>query len=654
MKRALWVFLVSLAAAACAETVGTPASTRTPGEFTLEEFVSTSSLVDGAVPDWSPDGTTILFLGRDTLWTVAADGGDPQAIPAEGVTNPAYSPDGEWIGYVSSVSGDGQELWLRSLSEQRAVQLTDLGARTLAWSWSPDGRHIAFSNSLRGNYDIYTVSVPGGQVKRLTTDTRYDVQPTWTPDGSGIVFVRMDQWWIHHDVIAIDAATGAGERVIVSDRDWMDYRTGQEFGPGQVSPRGDLVLFRSYRSGWINWWLAPMEGGEPRPLAPEAADQSSQKPFRGYARWSPDGARVAYTSNLKGRQILRVASVDDGAVRTLFAPEMGLVANPAWSPDGSRIAFTFDTPAQVPDLFVMDAAGGEPTRLTRSLPDPALADAFFLPERVSYENDGLTIHSYLFRPPGAPPPGGYPAIVWVHGGPSSQFEDGWRRHADAHYFIKHGYAVLAPNIRGSSGFGWEHEEANNGCWARCDLDDVVAGARYLGTLPDINGDRVAVTGVSYGAYLSFAAEHLRPGRVPGRRAPAGGIRQPHSAGGERVGAGQHQHVSVRAWPAGGEPRDLPAGVPHAFRAGCGAAHAHHRRRGRRADARVRHRGRPLLQAGHLRAVRGRCGPRRAARVDAEDAGLPGSTREGGRGSLAVVAATADRPETRGAPAGESR
>ena len=510
MYRALWMALVPLLATACTEPGPTQRDSRAPGDFKLEEYVSLSSLVDGAVPDWSPDGSTILFSGRGSLWTIAAAGGTPQAIPGEGAGSPAFSPDGKWIGYVSSASGDGQELWLWSLAEQRAVQLTDLGARTLAWSWSPDGQAIAFSNSLRGNYDIYTVSAPDGHIKRLTTDTRYDVQPTWTPDGSSIVYVRMDQWWIHHDVIAIDAETGAGERIIVSDRDWMDYRTGQEFGPGQVSPRGDQVLFRSYRNGWINWWVAPMDGGEPSPVAAEEADQSSQKPFRGYARWSPDGGSVAYTSNLRGNKVLRVASIDDGTVRTLFAPEMGLVANPAWSPDGSRIAVTFDTPRHIPDLFVVDVASGDTTRLTHSMPDASLAEAFFLPERVSYEKDGLTIHSYLFRPAEPPPPDGYPAIVWVHGGPSSQFEDGWRRLWEAHYFVKHGYAVLAPNIRGSSGFGWEHEQANNGCWARCDLDDVVAGAEFLGTLPDMNGDRVAVTGVSYGAYLSFAASTFAP------------------------------------------------------------------------------------------------------------------------------------------------
>ena len=510
MHRTLWMVLVPLLATACTESGGTPPPSRAPGDFTLEEIVSMRSLVDGAVPDWSPDGSSILFLGRDTLWTIGAEGGTPQAIPAQGVGSPAYSPDGEWIGYVSSASGNGQELWLWSLSERRAVQLTDLGARTLSWSWSPDGDRITFANSLRGNYDIYTVSVPDGNVQRLTTDTRYDVQPTWAPDGSTIVFVRMDQWWVDHDVIAIDAAAGSGERLIVSDRDWMDYRTGQEFGPGQVSPRGDLVLFRSYRNGWINWWLAPMAGGEPRPLAAEEADQSSQKPFRGYARWSPDGGSVVYTSNLRGNQVLRVASVDNGAVRTLFAPEMGLVANPAWSPDGSRIAFTFDTPRDIPDLFVVDVASAEIERLTHSVADASLAEAFFEPERVSYMNDGLTMHSYLFRPADPPPPEGYPAIVWVHGGPSSQFEDGWRRHWEAHYFVKHGYAVLAPNIRGSSGFGREHEQANNGCWARCDLDDVVAGAEFLGTLPDMNGDRVAVTGTSYGGYLSFAASTFAP------------------------------------------------------------------------------------------------------------------------------------------------
>ena len=97
MRRAVWVALVPLLVAACAEADQPPdalRNSRTPGDFALEEYLSLSSMVDGAVPDWSPDGSEILFVGRGTLWTVPSQGGIPQAIPAQAVTDPRYSPDG--------------------------------------------------------------------------------------------------------------------------------------------------------------------------------------------------------------------------------------------------------------------------------------------------------------------------------------------------------------------------------------------------------------------------------------------------------------------------------------------------------------------------------------------------------------------------------
>lgn len=485
--------------------------TRAPGDFNLEELASARSMVDGGVPAWAPDGATIVFLGRSRLWTVSSDGGVPQGLPVEDARSFEYSSDGRWIAYVAG-GGNAQEIRLWSVGERRSRQLTDLGARINSWSWSPDSKRIAFSSALKGSFDIYTVQVPGGEVRRVTSDARFDVYPTWAPDGGTILYVRLDDRWVDHDVIAVNAESGAGARTVVEDRDFFDYRVGAEFGPAQVSPRGDLVLFRSHRSGWLNWWVVPLQGGKPRPIAPEQADQNAQKPFRGYARWSPDGRAIAFTSNQNGTHHLRVVDVNGGEPRTLVAPAIGVVANLAWSPDGSRIAFTLDDPRQPMDLRSVKVATGEVTRLTQSLQDPSLERALFPPEKVSYPSTAdLTIHAYLYRPPGAAPSRGHPALIWIHGGPTSQFDDSWGRHWEAHYFVKHGYTVLLPNIRGSSGYGRAFEKGNDGCWGRCDMEDVVAGVKYLRTLAGVDADRVAVTGTSYGGFMSIAAATFASG-----------------------------------------------------------------------------------------------------------------------------------------------
>ncbi len=516
MKRSLvaGITVVALTAVGCAVP---EQQSRAPGDFTLDELLAVSSLVGDAVPDWAPDGSRIAVVGGGQLRTgqiriLDVETGALTKLPVRNPAGPKYSPDGRWLAYTAPGSVGGTELWLWSLAEQRALQLTDLGVRLNSWRWSPDGSRIAFSSMLRGAFDIYTVEVRDGAIKRLTADTCYEVQPSWTPDGRTILFVRLDEFWRDHEVIAIDANTGGGARTVVRDTDFFDYAIGAEFGPAQVSPRGDLVLFRSHRSGWLNWWLVPLAGGEPWQLAAEEADQSSQKPFRGYAQWSPDGQHVLYTSNLNGTHVLRVASVDGGEPRTLVVPELGIAANPTWSPDGRRIAYTLTDPRRPMDLYVMDLETGEVTRLTRSLEDESLAGALFVPQKVSYPStDGFTIQAYLYRPTTSPPPGGHPAIVWVHGGPTSQFDDSWRRHWSLspgwqpHYLVKHGYAVLEPNVRGSSGYGLEFEKANAGCWGHCDMEDVVAGVDYLESLPDISGERVGVAGTSYGGYMTIAA-----------------------------------------------------------------------------------------------------------------------------------------------------
>jgi len=493
-----------------AQELSEPPQVRGPGEFTLEELLDVASQVGQGVPVWSPDGGTLTVAGRGRLWTVPVDGGEPEALPLERASSPAWSPDGSVMAFLSPTP-EGNEIWVwRPDGAEEARPLTRLGSRIDFFSWSPDGSHLAFHGYRYGSPDIFTVEVDSGRVRRLTSDRLWEVYPTWTPDSRQVVFVRMDERWVDHDVWVVDAHGGEPRRV-VRDREFFDYRRGQEFGPAQVQPGGDLVLFRSHRSGWLNQWLVPLGGGEPRPLWSEEADHNAQKPFRGYAAWSPDGGRVAFTSNLNGTHVLRVADVATGEVETLVEPEMGIVANAAWSPDGGWIAYTLDTPRTPEDLWVVDVASGEERRLTWSLDDPGLEDALFLPEKVTYPStDGLTIPAYLYRPPGVEAQDPAPAIVWIHGGPTSQFDDSWRRHWQVHYYVKHGYAVLLPNIRGSSGYGQEFELLNRGCWGHCDMEDVEAAVGYLHQLPWVDANRVAVTGTSYGGFMSMAATTFAP------------------------------------------------------------------------------------------------------------------------------------------------
>ena len=222
------------------------------------------------------------------------------------------------------------------------------------------------------------------------------------------------------------------------------------------------MLFRSQRSGWLNFWTVPLEGGTPTPVAAEQAEQSE-------AAWSPDGRRVAYLSSTNGTVHLYVASASGSTPRALVTPGDGVVSKPAWSPDGTRISYTLGSTTTAPDLFVVDVASGK-----RLQPG----------QRV-------------------------PAIMWVHGGPTSQFMDTYQ--AQAQFFVQRGYAVLMPNIRGSSGYGRAFEDANNGCWGHCDLKDVVAGANYLKTLPFVNGAKLGIHGISYGGCMTMSAIANAPG-----------------------------------------------------------------------------------------------------------------------------------------------
>ena len=386
------------------------------------------------------------------------------------------------------------------------VQLTGLSARANGLAWSPDGTRIAFSGDRFGNMDIWTVSVPDGKVSRLTDDPLYEGYPSWTPDGSRLLYVRMDDRWVDHDVIEVDP-DGKNPRTVVQDRGFFDYRAGRAFASAQVSPDGETVLFRSQSSGWLNFWVVPRRR-EARRAPPDRRVRTTTRATR--------AGRPTATGSATPRTATACTRCDSSrptarSSKVLVDPEVGAALRAEWSPDGGRISYTMETPTRPAELFVMDIESGE-SRLLHSTVAAGSAEKLHMPEKVAYpSSDGLTIEAYLHRPPDAEPGERFPGVMWIHGGPTSQFDDQFRRHQQVHFFAQRGYVVLMPNIRGSSGYGLEFEDLNNGCWGHCDLEDVLAGVDYLKTLPDVDPDRIAVTGTSYGGIMTMDAVAFAPG-----------------------------------------------------------------------------------------------------------------------------------------------
>ena len=207
-----------------------------------------------------------------------------------------------------------------------------------------------------------------------------------------------------------------------------------------------------------------------------------------------------------------------GAKPVAVTSGRGTNAYPQWSPDGSRIVYQHTDPQNAADLWValprpQAQAAPLPVRLGDSLPAGVDRKLLVAPERVSYKGpDGKTVPAYLFVPPGLDRAKKHPAIVWIHGDGVNQNYDGWhvqRNYAVYYsfhqYLLQRGYVVLAPDYRGSIGYGRDWRQGVHLDVGNKDFQDAAMSAEYLKTLPYIDTDRIGVWGLSYGGFFTLLA-----------------------------------------------------------------------------------------------------------------------------------------------------
>ena len=471
---------------------GWPAQPRP--DLTPPEGWSHSLLVSISRPrsaSLSADGSTIAFFWdreeASDLFRMPSTGGWPQQltfdrppIPYWMDDPPQWSPDGEWLAFTQE-----DHVWVLQAAGGQAIQITDFTTNAGTPRWLPDSQQLLVTVRRDGYSRIMLTDREGAWPTSISQGPGHDRGAKPSPDGRRAVYLHTPLEDLNcSELMLAELECGKARRLA-----GMPQR---RLGAPTWSPDGRLIAFVSESPGFHELFLIDPESGEEQQLTRLGQDVSG-------LAWSADGSHILCTINREGAQDLASVAVDSGEVRLLRRLE-GVHSLPRAHPDGRSIVFSFESPAHPADIFRMDMQSGHAQQLTFSSP-PALCRLQQVePERVSYPStDGLHIPALLYRP--ARPNGA--SVVQPHGGPTSQFlMEFWPL---IQYFVAKGYTWLAPNYRGSTGYGGEFERLNHGTWGVGDTQDCLAAADYLAAMPGNQADRIGILGASYGAYLAYCA-----------------------------------------------------------------------------------------------------------------------------------------------------
>ncbi len=440
----------------------------------------------------SPDGATIAYIkDSETLsdvYLLPAAGGWPRRVSTNrGLVAfwddevPQWSPDSQFLAFCID-----DHVHVVPAAGGLPRKISDFAPGAFAPKWMPDS-HGLIVGVTRGEADQLVLTDREGSWPRpVATGTdgdHWDANPS--PDGTTVAFVfRPFDDLNRTDICLVELSTGAVRTLYGKPgvRAWMP----------RWSPDGACLAFICQETGWNDLWLVEPDGRDQHQVTRAGADISD-------IEWSPDGRLIACTVNHGGAFDLCCADAGSG---TLFKIRSGLGCHsrPHWTPGGNSLTFEYESPVQPPDLFRIEMEDKKTTQLTFSTPPAMACNDLVAPERVSYRStDGLEIPAFLFRP--RQPNGA--AILHPHGGPSSLYAAEWD--ALAQYLVAKGYTFLAPNYRGSTGFGLAFEHANYNDWGQGDTQDCLHGAKYLRSLPGIDPARLAIFGGSYGGYLTICS-----------------------------------------------------------------------------------------------------------------------------------------------------
>ena len=481
-------------------------------------------------PVLSPDGRRVAFLtditGTYQVWSVGLDA-DPAAPGPTSATWPCqltFFNDKVWelhgtgrmshLLAVSDVGGnERQQFYLISnygVNETGALQhdvrrlTTDDDAIHRFGAWSADGQAIIYTANMRNgvDFDLYWMDVRSGATRLIGETPGNRSVLAWSPDG--------------RTVMMLDAVATAENVLYLVD---VETGTQRQLTDGHPPARYLAVNWRTTGVYAISdrthdcGAICRLDGdtGEltdivtARTLLDEIGEGEGELELLCVA---DDGLRAAFTLNVEGYSILYTLDLATGRLAPVSDCPTGEISNLRFSANGGQLLFDFQSPTCPPDVWVVDLATVDASSRVRQVTfsnragvDPA---TFVEPDLIRFPTfDARSIPAFFYRPQRPMPPGGFPCILYVHGGPAGQQRPDFD--VRFQYFLSQGYALLVTNVRGSTGYGRTYMGLDDVERRMDSVQDLKYAVHWLQHEPTVDGARVAIYGRSYGGFMVLAA-----------------------------------------------------------------------------------------------------------------------------------------------------
>ena len=453
---------------------------------------------------WSPDGKQILYSGnasgRINLWIMNADGtGAHQLLHSDDAQSGAvWSEDGRSVIYQQDHGGDEiYDLYAVASAggTPRALTQTDQISETNP-HFSPDGKLLAIQHKEKqgSSVNLALMDWTTHQVRLLTHEKdpkRSWEIAAWSPDGKTLYANRGD---LHEDssVWSLDVATGAS-------RELTPHTGNVLIGASSVSPDGKTLLIGSNeKGGYSNVALLDLATLQKKWITDT---QWEAEP----GSFSPSDDLFTWSLNADGRTSIHFTDARTSKEIPRPIPEGLNYENGTPTPfaQNGELLFVHQDSTHAPNFYVLGIRGA-PVQITR-VESPGLQKAVLPPTQlVHYASfDGKIISAFLAMPFNLKRDGSNPLIVLPHGGPTGQVEDSFSPRIIA--LVSRGYTVIAPNVRGSTGYGVAFEKANYQDLGGGDLQDEIYGVKFMEATGYIDPKKVGITGGSYGGFMTLMA-----------------------------------------------------------------------------------------------------------------------------------------------------